>query len=193
MRDSYTPEQLAFLEEGYKKMTIRDLAASFNARFGLTKTEGAIKAALDRHKITCGRGYGAHLVPPYRNYTEEQARFLREGYTEMTIRTLTAAYNAHFHTCLTEDKAKAFMGNHGVKSGRTGRFEKGITPWNTGTMGICKGSSTSFKKGNIPANRKPLGSERYDPRYGAYIKVAETDPHTGFPTRYRLKSRVVWG
>jgi hypothetical protein len=51
---------------------------------------------------------------------------------------------------------------------------------------------TSFKKGSVPPNRKELGTERYDPKYGIYIKVAEKDPYTGFPTRYKPKHVVVW-
>jgi hypothetical protein len=192
VRNSYTSEQLEFLKEGYKQMAIRDLTPAFNARFGLTRTPGQIKAALGRHKFVCGRGYGEHLMPEYIAYTVEQAQFLREGYTTMTLTQLVAAYNERFGAALTEDKAKSFMGNHKVHSGRTGRFEKGITPWNTGTKGVCKGSCTSFKKGNIPPNRKPVGSERIGKDGYIEIKVQERDPYTGFPTRYKFKHIVVY-
>ena len=52
---------------------------------------------------------------------------------------------------------------------------------------------TSFKKGNVPANIKPLGHERIDAKDGyIWIKVAEEDPYTGFPTRYKLKHYHIW-
>lgn len=74
-----------------------------------------------------------------------------------------------------------------------GRFYKGHKPWNTGTKGLSLTgpNSGTFRKGNVPPNRKPLWSERVDRKDGyIWIKVPERDPYTGFPTRYRLKH--VW-
>ena len=74
-----------------------------------------------------------------------------------------------------------------------GRFYKGHTTWNAGTkgQGLTGPNSGSFKKGNVPPNRKPLWSERIDTKDGyVLMKVPEKDPHTGFPTRYRFKH--VW-
>jgi len=35
-----------------------------------------------------------------------------------------------------------------IKRDTLGRFVKGIDPWNKGTVGICKGNKTFFKKGH---------------------------------------------
>ena len=80
-------------------------------------------------------------------------------------------------------------------SGRTGQFEKGHRPWNTGTkgQGLTTANKGSFKKGHVSPNRKPLGSERICSKDGyILIKVAEKDPHTGFPTRYKHKHIYAW-
>lgn len=50
----------------------------------------------------------------------------------------------------------------------------------------CK--PTMFKKGNIPANRRPIGSERIDPRDGVLIKIRD-----GYKTRnWIAKSRYIY-
>jgi len=52
---------------------------------------------------------------------------------------------------------------------------------------------TSFKKGSVPANRKPIGTERIDSKDGfILVKIAEVNPHTGAPTRYKHKHVHVW-
>jgi len=47
---------------------------------------------------------------------------------------------------------KKEFGDNLRKVGIKHRFPKGQQPWNKGTKGVCKGSSTSFKKGTIPPN-----------------------------------------
>jgi hypothetical protein len=68
-------------------------------------------------------------------------------------------------------------------------FKKGQKPWNKGTKGVMKVSSTSYKKGRKSENWLPVGSvrircERNDWRR-AYIKVAE-------PNVWLLRCHAVW-
>lgn len=55
-----------------------------------------------------------------------------------------------------------------------------------------KPNSGNFQKGHVPANRKPIGSERISRDGFIEIKVAEKNPYTGFPTRYKHKHVHVW-
>lgn len=71
----------------------------------------------------------------------------------------------------------------GWLNGFTGRIESGSTPWNKGTKGICKPSSSSFKKGHLPPSHRPVGSERVVKDGCIEIKVAE-------PSHWQLKH--VW-
>lgn len=126
-------------------------------------------------------------------YTTQQLQFLREGYREMSIRDLTSAFNSQFGTSRSEGQIRATTRNHRFKSGRTGQFEKGNTSWNLGKKGYIGANRTSFKKGNTPANRKPLGAERIDVKDGfVMVKIAERNPYTGSPTRYKHKQVHVW-
>lgn len=126
-------------------------------------------------------------------YTIKQLQFLRRGYRRMSLGDLTAAFVAEFGTAKTEAQIRSTVRNHHIKSGRTGQFEKGQKAWNEGVKGYMGANATSFKKGNKPPNRKPLGSERICPKDGfIMVKIKERDPYTGFPTRYKHKHVYLW-
>jgi len=125
-------------------------------------------------------------------YSQEQISYLKDNKTDAR-QLLTDKFNEKFGTDLTRTAISGYCKRKGFLTGRDGTFIKGEQPWNTGTKGVCKGSSTSFKKGSIPCNVKPLGHERICSKDGIIlIKVAEPNPHTGANTRYRAKHLVVW-
>lgn len=68
----------------------------------------------------------------------------------------------------TESSGRLKTGNHGTF------FPKGNIPWNKGMKGLqIGGEITQFKKGSIPPNHRPVGSERIDEDGYTYIKIAE--------------------
>lgn len=131
-----------------------------------------------------------------KRYTKEQLAFLRVNYKLYAVRELTELFNAQFNESRTTSSIKACLQKNGIRSGRTGRFEKGSNPWNTGKKGMPvheNAKATQFKKGSVPANRKPLGHERVCTKDDyILIKVAEPNPYTNAPTRYRHKHQVLW-
>lgn len=132
---------------------------------------------------------------PMNRYTTKQLNYIWIGYVLMPIPELTVRFNARFGANKTESQIHSCIKNHRFVSGRDGRFEKGQNPWNTGTkgMGICLPNSGNFKKGSVPKNRRPLGSERVDSKDGyILVKIPERDPHTGSPTRFKNKHVIVW-
>ena len=129
------------------------------------------------------------------NYTPEQIEFLRINYPDMSMYELMAAFNTNFGLNLTIRQIKGTVFRNHITSGRTGCFEIAHKPWNSGTKGmrLTTANPGSYKKGNVPPNRRPLGSERIDSKDGyVYIKVAERNPYTGFSTRYKLKHVHRW-
>lgn len=190
----YTEKHLDFLRIGYRSMKVSDLAEAFSSHFGIQKTEGEIKAALQNHKIRCGRAHKDRLVNRLRLFTPEQVEFLRTYYKGRSVAELTDVFNGRFGAGMTRMQIRTAVKNRGFTSGRTGWFPAGNVPWNQGTrgMGLTGANKRSFKKGSVPANRKPVGSERIDTDGYIYIKVEEPDPYTGFPTRYKLKHVHVW-
>jgi len=191
----YTLDRLEFLAAGYLKMNVRDLTVAFNNKFGCKKTAPAISTILNRKKIRCGRAGANKLKKRTKHLTHEQEQFVRENYKNKTAAEMTGLFNSHFKTSKTLQQIISFVHNHGINSGRSGCFPKGHKSWNSGTkgQGLTGENKNSFKKGNIPKNRKPIGSERICSKDGfILIKVAETNPHTGFPTRYKHKHRHIW-
>ncbi len=118
-------------------------------------------------------------------YTSEQLLFV-ERYREQVSTVLAVKFNKKFGTKKTAMQLHSLRKRKGWKTGRTGRFEQGHSPHNTGTKGVMKANITSFKKGSRPANWKPVGSERIDLKDG-YILIKTKEPRT-----WRLKHCVVW-
>lgn len=126
-------------------------------------------------------------------YTSKQLNFIRRGYVAMEISALTRAFNSRCGCNQPESAIRAATRNHGFKSGRDGRFKKGNISWNKDTKGLTGRNRTSFKKGNIPANRKPLGYKRICSKDGyILIKITEKNPYTGASTRYKYKHVWLW-
>lgn len=119
-------------------------------------------------------------------YSEAQLVFVRTLYAEMTLEEVTKGFNRYFRTDVTVKQIRAMTKNHKMKSGRTGRFEKGQCSWNKGVSGYMGPNATSFKKGNRPKNWTPVGTERYETK-GRYIKVKVAEPN-----EWKFKHRLVW-
>jgi len=188
----HTQRQLEFLKAGYLSMNIRSLTSAFNSRFKTSKTEAQVKSTLANHKITCGRKGKDKLTTWYRIFSPDQVQFIRDNYTGRTVAEMTMLFNRHFRTHRSRSQIRNLVRNRKIRSGLTGQFRKGIIPWNTGTKGLTHANSGTFKKGNIPANLRPVGSERYYWKYGVLLKVAERNPYAGFPTRWKLKYVHIW-
>ena len=169
------------------------MAETFNSRFGFHKTTRQIHSIYGNHNIRRVRiGPGKGNGKP-RSYTPEQIDWLMANYAGRSHTEIASGLNARFGIDKTAEQIKSFIGNRGLNTGRTGQFEKGQVSWNKGVKGYMGANATSFKKGNAPANRKPLYTERIDSKDGfILIKVPERNPHTGFPTRYKHKHVWVW-
>ena len=124
------------------------------------------------------------------NKEPEMAEFMKEiipGHQESEIR---AMFLERFGIELTRSQIKGVKSKYNIKSGTVGgRFEKGQPSWNKGKP-LTKEkyeqmSKTMFKKGQMPHNWHPVGSERIDSTGYIMVKVAE-------PRKWRLKQRIVW-
>ena len=117
-------------------------------------------------------------------YTQKQLDYLKANRT-LPRSLLTIKFNKRFETNKSVCTINALCKRMGWFTGRTGCFEKGQKPWNTGTKGICKPNGGCFKKGDIPKNWKPVGSERIGVDGYILIKVAE-------PNVWQFKHLIVW-
>lgn len=121
-------------------------------------------------------------------YTKEQDQFLIQNVKGITLKELTARFNKRFSLLLSEDSIANRKNKLKISSGiKGGQFEKGHIPINKGTKGMFNvgGNRTSFKKGNIPQNHKPVGYERIN--VDGYIEIKTKEPNV-----FKLKHRVVY-
>jgi hypothetical protein len=100
--------------------------------------------------------------------------------------------NEVFGSDFTAGQLRSFVKNHKITCGRNGRFVHNRKNWNSGTKGMCKPNSGSFRAGQTPPNLKPIGHERIDTTGFILVKIAEKNPYTGAPARYKHKHVVVW-
>lgn len=108
------------------------------------------------------------------HYTEEQKQFLFDFIPGHSYKEIITAFNQKFSDMqLTVSRVKNFTSNNKIYTGRTGYFVKGCVPPNKGTKGISKPNKTSFKKGNVPPNIKPIGHIRVDRDGFIYQKIQE--------------------
>lgn len=117
-------------------------------------------------------------------YSASQIEFLRVN-CAMPRKDLAVAFNRAFDLNLTEQAIKGTLARHRISSGRSGCFVKGMTTWNKGLTGYMGANATSFRKGNIPKNHKPIGYERIT--VDGFVEVKTQEPNV-----FELKSRLVY-
>jgi hypothetical protein len=187
----YSSEQLEYLREGYLAMRVPELTEAFNLKFGSALSARTIKSTLQNHKFRCGRPTGSRKGERL-EYTQEQEQFVREHYPRMSRAELTEAFNDRFGISKTVQQVISFAKRCGITCGRSGCFQPGTKPWNTGTKGLVPPNSGQFKPGSVPVNLKDEGFERVNVYGYIEVKISESNPYTGAPTRFKLKQIVVW-
>lgn len=191
-RFRYQKEHLDFLREKYPILSLADLTQQFNERFNLNKTAGEIRGTTKNHKIRCGRPTG-QMNRGSKLFSSEEISFIKDRYRDLPLPELTVEFHKKFGAEKTQGQLRSYIHNNGITSGRTGRFESGHAPWAKGTKGVVKPNSGNFKKGDVPPNLRPLGSERIDSKDGyVYVKTSAINQHTGFVGWWRQKHLLAW-
>jgi hypothetical protein len=108
-------------------------------------------------------------------YINEEIEFLRLVTPGKDSYEVTKLFNNKFGTNLTRSQIIGAQKNRGITSGINREFTKGHTSWNKGTVGICKPNKTSFKKGNTPHSKLPIGTEVYTT--DGYLKIKVGNPN----------------
>jgi hypothetical protein len=117
-----------------------------------------------------------------RKYGPEHIEWLQENIAGCHFKDLTEKFNRQFGMTLKISTMVSLTDRHGlhngidrrlntamVEAGKAHRFKKGSSPWNKGTKGV----TTGFKRGQMPHNYKPIGSERVNADGYVDIKVAD--------------------
>ena len=118
-------------------------------------------------------------------WTNEEKEYLASIVKGSTYKEITEKMNDKFEYDFSEGQIKGAMARYKLATGTGGYFKKGSTPWNKGFKGYMGANKTSFKKGNIPPNQVPIGTESITK--GGYIKVK-----VGEPNKWKLKQRYIY-
>ena len=132
-----------------------------------------------------GRPKGSKDKKKQHKWTDEEKEYLASIVKGSTYKEITKQMNDKFEYNFSEEQIKGMMYRNKLTTGTGGYFKKGSTPWNKGLKGYMGAIKTSFKKGTIPPNQVPIGTESITK--GGYIKVK-----VGEPNKWKLKQRYIY-
>ena len=132
-----------------------------------------------------GRPKGSKGKRKQHKWTNEEKEYLALIVKGSTYKEITKKMNDKFEYNFSEEQVKGMMYRNKLTTGTGGYFKKGSTPWNKGLKGYMGANKTSFKKGTIPPNQVPIGTESITK--GGYIKVK-----VGEPNKWKLKQRYIY-
>ena len=132
-----------------------------------------------------GRTKGVKNKKPQHKWSEEEKQYLASIVKGKTYKELLALMNEKFDYEFSSQQIESALRRYNLKTGNTGQFKKYQEPWNKGLKGYIGANKTSFKKGTIPPNYKPVGTERF--AKDGYIEVKVKDPNV-----WELKHRYIY-
>lgn len=122
-------------------------------------------------------------------YTKEQAEFIKNNVVGRSSEELKKMFNAEFDLKIGVNQIISYKKNHKLTSGLTGRYEKGNVPFNKGKKKYwVGGEETQFKKGHMPHNWVPIGTERTTDDGYVQIKIQEGK----FQRNWKAKHTIIW-
>lgn len=191
-RRLYTKEQIEWLRQFAKGRWLSEIKPEFEKLVGFEISQSAMRSLMKNHHISSKvKGLHRPMDVPNRMTTVEQDEIIRNKFHEKggSYRDVQKFMREEFGKELSLLKVKGYLSRHKIRFGHYGRFQKGHVSHNKGkkmtpeAYELCKG--TMFKKGNIPSNHRPVGSERITRDGYTEIKIAE-------PNKWMLKSRYLW-
>lgn len=184
-----TNEQDKYLRSIALGRSVQSCTDDLNKRFGTSFSIGQIRAYKSNHQIKSGMNPWEFVDhKKMRKLSDEQDQWLRNNAKGKYNDELTLMFNDMFKTAFTIKQIDSYKTNHGISSGLTGHFPKGHIPLNKGKKFPGHTNSTSFKKGNVPPNRVPIGTERTEK--DGYIQVKVQDGKLN--KNWKLKHVKIW-
>lgn len=187
----YSDEMIEYLREIVPGRYNDEITVMFNEKFDMDLTEKQIKSLRGNYKIKSGVSR-RNPKTIKRLFTPEQHEYLTQNVSGRKTIEIAQLMNDRFDLSIKQSQVKAYMANHGLKNGIDATFKKGRTPINKGTKGMFNvgGNSGSFKKGQMPKNYRPVGSERIESKQG-YILIKVQDEGEQWD-RWRPKHVWLW-
>ena len=184
-----------FIRAHAGEYAIRDMAEKVNELFGTEFTMQKMRSYYKNHNLHALPRKGRKR-PEIKITTPEMDAFILANYVGTGHQAMADLVNERFGTAFTKEQIKAYYARNKLNSGLTGYYPKGHTPDNKGKKlrpdiyEKCKG--TMFKKGHVPHNTHPVGTEIASSSDGyIYVKVKD-DPKAKRAENWLPKQQIVW-
>ena len=192
-RKLLTTEQDTYLRQIAEGRSVKECTVMINEKFGTSFTVAQIRSYKGNHSIISGKKPWEFVNHEQtRLLTTEQHKWLIENSEGVSNGDLTDRFNQTYGTVLTVNQIISYKCNHGISSGLTGHFQKGHVPRNKGKKMSAeqyeKACHTMFKKGNVPGNRVPIGTEKEKADGYVWVKVQDGQLNRN----WKLKHVVIW-
>ncbi len=183
----YSKEIKQFIADNVKGTKTSDLVELVNSKFGTNFTAKSMKSFKANYKLNSGTGKGRKPATETKLYPREVRQYIKDNAEGVGTKEMTQRLNSLFDKNYSHKQIMCFYKNNQVVSGIDTKFKKGCIPQNKGQKGYSAPGSEKgwFKKGHLPANHKPVGSERID--VDGYVLVKTEEPNV-----WNHKSRMVW-
>jgi hypothetical protein len=195
------PEEIkTFIIENVEGKTAQELADMVNARFHFGATVSQIRSAKKNWHIQSGSIHGIRAGLPTELYPADVMQYIRENCAGTSPADMAERLNERFGTAYTQNQIRAYYKNHHLRSGLDGRFQKGRTSHNKGKTwdefmsrdAQERSRRTTFKKGNLPHNTRPIGHERVSEEGYTYVKVRQRPSRKDCNDNFVAKQRLIW-
>ena len=195
----YPPEVHEFVKKWAPQLRDDELADACNMELGTDFTASGMKAFRGNHGY---RNYRKQWTSEeywkyQKRWPQGMYEFIRDNSWGVSSEEMAKIVNEKFGTNFTRQRMKCFRAQNHIKSGVTGWFQRGHSPGNKGkkideymSLETCeKVRATTFKKGNIPANHLPVGTERITKDKYRIVKVQDEGE---LWDRWKFVHRLVW-
>ena len=120
-------------------------------------------------------------------WSPEEREYLSEIVSGRSYQTVTDLLNERFGLSLGLNAVSAAIKRYGLTNGRDCKFQKGHESHNKGVKGVSYPGMerTQFRKGHVPHNYRPVGSERVNREGCLEVKVAD-------PKTWKMKHVLIW-
>ncbi|MDF2485665.1 MAG: hypothetical protein K0R46_1833 [Herbinix sp.] len=184
----YSKEVNRFIADNVAGRRTSELADLVNSKLGTDFTESKMRSYMKNHDLK--NGLPTRIKGEGYSYPENVRTFVMEHYVGTGHQSMADMLNDAFGTNYTKEQIKGCYARYKLDSGLTGQYHKGNVPFNKGKKKYwIGGEETQFKKGSIPPNRLPIGSERIDSKDG-YIYVKIQDGHLN--KNWKQKHVLIW-
>lgn len=151
-----------FMKEYIPGHTQNEVSEQLMLRYGIDMTPDQVHSYKNNHRIKSGTAGGIKKGTPSKVFHKEVADYIKNNCEGTGPSEMTDRLNEIFGKKYTKQQVTAYYKNHGIKSGLTGRFEKGHVPYSKGKKmenPSQKFIEMQFKSGGIPWNTKQIGDE----------------------------------